>query len=271
VQKTLYISDLDGTLLNGSQALSARTVEIINSLTKRGMLFSYATARSYVTAAKVTGGFASSIPAIVYNGAFIIENGTGKRLLEKHFTEEESRYILNTVMEHGVYPIVYAFVEGRERFSYVVSLQSEGCKRFNKTRKGDLRDAPVSDTSELYRGEIFHFTCIDTPEKLYPLYCLLRERFECIYHVDIYSGDQWLEVQPPDVSKAEGVRALKRMLGCERVVCFGDGVNDIPMFEICDECYAVENAHHDLKKIATAVIPSNDRDGVALWLLENYK
>ena len=74
MQKTLYISDLDGTLLNSHQRLSSGTIEIINNLTKCGMSFSYATARSYVTAAKVTRGLASSIPAIVYNGAFIIES-----------------------------------------------------------------------------------------------------------------------------------------------------------------------------------------------------
>ncbi len=34
-------------------------------------------------------------------------------------------------------------------------------------------------------------------------------------------------------------------LGCEKVVAFGDGKNDIDMFELADEGYAVENAHED--------------------------
>ncbi len=38
------------------------------------------------------------------------------------------------------------------------------------------------------------------------------------------------------------------------------------MFELADESYAVQNAHEDLKKAATALIPSNDEDGVAKWL-----
>jgi hydroxymethylpyrimidine pyrophosphatase-like HAD family hydrolase len=56
------------------------------------------------------------------------------------------------------------------------------------------------------------------------------------------------------------------MLGCERLVVFGDGKNDIDLFELADEGYAVENAHEDLKKYAAAVIASNDEDGVAKWL-----
>ena len=60
------------------------------------------------------------------------------------------------------------------------------------------------------------------------------------------------------------------MLKCEKLIVFGDGKNDIDMFQIADESYAVANAHEELKKHATAVILSNDEDGVARWLEVNY-
>jgi len=53
------------------------------------------------------------------------------------------------------------------------------------------------------------------------------------------------------------------------VISFGDAVNDIPMFEISDECYAVQNAVDELKAIATGVIGSNEEDGVARWLMDH--
>lgn len=59
---------------------------------------------------------------------------------------------------------------------------------------------------------------------------------------------------------------MQVLLKCEKLVVFGDGKNDIDMFELADESYAVENAHEDLKRHATAIIPSNDDDGVAKWL-----
>lgn len=43
---TLYVSDLDGTLLRSNQKTSAYTNRTINELVEKGMLFSYATARS---------------------------------------------------------------------------------------------------------------------------------------------------------------------------------------------------------------------------------
>ena len=73
---------------------------------------------------------------------------------------------------------------------------------------------------------------------------------------------------PKEVSKKNGIIELKRILQCDRIVSFGDAINDIPMFQISDECYAVENAVSELKKIATGVIGSNQEDGVVKWLVE---
>ena len=56
-----------------------------------------------------------------------------------------------------------------------------------------------------------------------------------------------------------------------KVVSFGDAVNDIAMFQISDECDAVENARDELKHHATAVIGDHDEDAVALWLKAHYK
>ena len=118
---------------------------------------------------------------------------------------------------------------------------------------------------------MYYITCIDDEQKLYPLYKKLKKipLLNCIYQKDIYSGRQWLEIMSVDASKANAVMQLKELLQCEKVVCFGDGKNDISMFKAADECYAVENAVDELKRIATGVIQSNNSDGVARWLLEN--
>jgi len=42
------------------------------------------------------------------------------------------------------------------------------------------------------------------------------------------------------------------------------------MFKVSDECYAVENAIDELKKHASGIIMSNDKDGVVHWLEKNY-
>ena len=267
--RTLYVSDLDGTLLQSNQQTSEYTNTVINTLVNQGMIFSYATARSLITAKKVTKGIEAKIPLIVYNGAFVIDNRTEEILIANYFND--SIYsLLDDLFCHDVYPIVYAYIEGREKFSYVSELCTKGMKTFIDSRAGDIRVNEVGEMHNLKNGNIFYITCIDEPEKLKPLYEKYKEKYHCVYQTDIYTNDQWLEIMPPEASKSNAIRQLQAMLDCDKLIVFGDGKNDIDMFQMADESYAVANAHEDLIQYATEVILSNDEDGVAKWLEENW-
>ncbi len=269
-QKTLYLSDLDGTLLRADQTLSPFTRETLDALMKRGMLFSYATARSLTTATKVTAGLSQTLPAILFNGTFIMEPATGKRLVSNLFREEDARWLLDLLLSCGVYPVVNAFLDGEEKFFYCEGKESRGMELFLRERWNDKRRTPVSSPDALYRGEIFHIACMDESQTLAPLYERFKDQFPTVFYRDLYSGEMWLELHPNGATKADAMLALKKLLGCERVVCFGDGKNDISMFRAADECYAVENADEELKAIATGIIGSNGEDGVARWLSEHF-
>lgn len=267
--KTLYVSDLDGTLLTSAQTLSDYTVKTINDLAKKGLSFSYATARSFVTSHKVTEGLSDNIPVIVYNGTFILENSTGRILMSNYFDRADALRIGELLCKTGIQPIVYAYIDGQEKYSYVPHLINRETYEFVQTRK-DKRKTEVTE-EHLYDGEIFHFSCIGDKDRLFEAYNLLKNEFECVCYKEMYSGHQWLEIQPKGANKANAVIKLKEMLGCDRLVVFGDGVNDISMFEVSDECYAVENAVDELKALSDGVIGGNNDDGVAKWLAENYK
>ena len=60
-------------------------------------------------------------------------------------------------------------------------------------------------------------------------------------------------------------------MGFEKLVVFGDSLNDVSMFRIADEAYAVANAMEELKQIATGVIGSNEEDAVANMLKKRMK
>ena len=266
---TLYVSDLDGTLLRSDEKISEYTCSVINSLTEKGLIFSYATARSFMTAKKVTKGLVAKIPVIIYNGAFVIDNVTEKMLIENYF-DKTVYHLLDDLFRHNIYPTVYAFIDGREKFSFVPELCTPQMSDFLSSRR-DIRSNPVKTTDELTAGKIFYISCIGNPEKLEPFYEKYKTDFHCIYARDFYSKAQWLEIMPKNTSKANAVKELKKLLHCERVVAFGDGKNDLDMFQLADESYAVKNAHEDLKKYATDIILSNDEDGVAKWLELNIK
>lgn len=268
MKSTLFVSDLDGTLLNNSQALSRFTIDTVNKFTDLGYKFCYATARSNATASIVTDGICKNMPVIVYNGTFILENGSQRILKGNYFSDSDADRITNTLLEHGISPIVYAFIDNKERFSFVPDSINQMTDDFIATRDDPRKR--IATASQLLDGDVFHFTCIDESTKLLSAYEELKDYYDCVYHIDIYSNCPWLEIQPNGVSKARAVLDLKEMLGLERIVCFGDGVNDIPMFEIADECYAVKNAHESLKRIATGIIDTNENDGVARWIENRF-
>ena len=76
---------------------------------------------------------------------------------------------------------------------------------------------------------------------------------------------------PQNTSKAHAIEQLKKIYHYDHLVVFGDGENDIDMFQLADESYAVDNAHEKLKAIATQVIQSNNEDGVAHFLKQTFK
>ena len=121
----LYVSDLDGTLLRSNETTSEYTNQIINSLVDKGMFFAYATARSLITAKKVTQGIYAKIPLIVYNGAFVIDNVTENILIANYF-DDSVYFVLDDLFHHGVYPIVYAYIDDKEKFSFVPELCTQG-------------------------------------------------------------------------------------------------------------------------------------------------
>lgn len=266
--KTLYLSDLDGTLLNSACRITPFTAETINLLCENGILFSFATARSRSTTLKVTKGIECSLPVIVYNGVFTVEYKSGKMLCSNFFSDGDSREILSALLGAEIGPIVYSVTNGQEKFSYLLNDLSPAAVEFVTSRTNDRRDNPVAHRSELLNGETFYFTCIDKAENLRPLYEQFKDRFRCVYSKDIYTGEQWLEIMPSGATKAQAALKLKAALGCGRLVAFGDSENDLDLFAVADECYAVENAVPELKARATAVIGSNNEDAVAKFLLQ---
>ncbi len=266
--KTLYISDLDGTLLTKEERISEYSIGLINEMISDGLPFTYATARSINTALKATAGLHNDLPAIFYNGALIANPVTGEILGCEAFDRSQTEYLISAIERYGVPPLVYARQNGKERVSFLVGKENEGMKRYLSRREGDPRLNPVSDKEELFQGDIFYLTFIADKTKLDAFYDEAKRgaHFSVIYTQETYQEDYWLEIMPSGATKASAALRLKSMLGFDRLVCFGDGVNDLAMFDVADEKYAVMNAHDDLKKKATDVIGYCEEDGVAKWL-----
>lgn len=268
---TLYITDLDGTLLDRKDRVPEFSARALNGLIQQGLKLTCATARSWSSARKVTAGVEFRLPAAVYNGAFLVDPQTGERLREHCFSRQEAGLIQEVLSKNGVSPLVYAFVDGKERVSWQPSQENEGVSYYLGNRRGDGRFRSVETDEELYEGRAFYYTCIGEREALLPVWEEIRdwEGHTVTFQQELYRPEWWLEIMPQEATKAHAAKELKALLGCEKLVVFGDAVNDLPLFQAADLCYAVENAVPELKAAATGIIGSSEENGVARWLLEH--
>lgn len=77
-EKTLYLTDLDGTLLAPQGIVSDFTQTHLNALLDRGLPLSCATARTAASAAPILRALHFSLPLILLNGSCLYHLGTGR-------------------------------------------------------------------------------------------------------------------------------------------------------------------------------------------------
>lgn len=272
MDRILYVSDLDGTLLNRKSKISKYTADTINSLIEEGMIFTYATARSLYSALPVTTGLITNIPVIIYNGCAIVNAKTREVLYQQGFTNSQVQDIQEKMKQYSLHPFVYAYINGMEKVTYNKLYVNEGMSYYLSKRVEDPRFMAI-DSDDVYDGEVFYFTCIGTRVELEPLYLAIKDThdYRVIFHQELYREEYWLEIMPAKATKANAILELKKLLQVDKVVSFGDAINDIAMFSISDTSVAVGNAVSQLKELASEVIESNEEDGVAKWLKKHVK
>ena len=270
--RILYVSDLDGTLMRNDETISAYTERTLNELIEEGLAFTYATARSVESARTITGGLRLKLPVVTRNGTVLADNSTGRHLEKALFTEEEVRLLKELLPELPEYGFVSCFIGDEMIKTYIPGKHTPGMEKYLRKNEHDTRLRPAADPGSMFIGQPGYVTLIDDREKIAPIYERVRNYpgWECLFQKDTYWDEYWLEICPQNCTKARAILKLKEAFGFEKLVVFGDSVNDLSMFRSADESYAVANAIDELKEAATAVIGSNEEDAVADFLKAGF-
>lgn len=273
MKKTLFITDLDGTLLNSDCALSENTRQIINSLTSKGVCFSVATARTIMSVQNILEGLELTAPAVLMTGVCLYDMGKREYIHCNYINESSVRRFCDIVKgAESISPYIYTIREN-ELCVYCEHMENENAKAFAEERrkKYGKRFVMLKSFDELDPRDVLYFVICAKKELIDPYYEKLKgdDDLYYSYYRDIYDTSiYYLEICSSKASKAGGIRYLRENYGFTQIHCFGDNNNDIPMFKESDYCYAVENALPEVKAIATEVIASNNDDGVALKMKE---
>ena len=239
--KTLYVSDLDGTLLDNDSQLSPGTIDTLNHIIgKQGGLFTVATARTPATVVPLMQQVHATLPFIVIGGAAMwnfIYRRHGSMLHTHHYgplSPQEERFV--AARQH--LPLKKFFLgDGDYRNSADEALLIFSMNKYAvlKTLAEDLR-ANVPTCSVM------------------------------VYHDNFDPSEGYLEIFTAGTSKAGAIRLLAHEVGAQRIVVFGDNRNDIAMMQAADHSVAVGNAFPEVKAAASEVIGLNTADSVARWI-----
>lgn len=271
--KTLYISDLDGTLLLPDATLGDETIRIINELIRQGMYFTAATARTAASAEKILERLEINVPCVLMNGVCVYDLKEKCYISAEKIGQDAVGRLIDIIHRRGLSGFMFS-VKDNALFTRYENSSSPNAVSFieERVRKYGKRFDRVADFSE-YTADAVYYSLSDVEDKLRGVFDELSaiKSLRTEFYRDVYNENYWyLEVCAAAASKSHAVKKLLDSYGFDKIICFGDNLNDLPMFETSDECYAVANAREEVKRRATAVIKSNTDNGVATWLEKNF-
>ncbi|MCL2409754.1 MAG: Cof-type HAD-IIB family hydrolase, partial [Oscillospiraceae bacterium] len=118
LKNTLFISDLDGTLLNRNAELSEYTANTLNRLIDRGMQFSIATARTADSAIQIMSRVNLNLPVILMNGALIYDTQRQSYIKTIKIEREAVSAIIGIIKKHAINGFMYGIRDNKAAFYY---------------------------------------------------------------------------------------------------------------------------------------------------------
>lgn len=275
--RVLYVSDLDGTLLDPHTRVTPASASMLNEAIGRGALFTVATARTPATVVDLLRDVEMRLPAVVMTGAALFHFADHSFSRVRCFPPGVVERMLRLYRRHGVATFIYTINTDRLDVFHIGELnQFEKCFIAERCNSPVKRfHVPASGESVLPGGldnTVLLFS-VQPWERAHALYEEMKSSgLPCTplcYH-DAF-GPDWgeLEMFGPQTSKAAAVEAIASDTGASRIVAFGDNVNDMTLFRLADEGIAVANAIPELKEMASEVIGSNAEDAVASFILNH--
>jgi 5-amino-6-(5-phospho-D-ribitylamino)uracil phosphatase len=271
-KEILYISDLDGTLLQPDSTFPDDYKKRLNRLINMGLRFTIATARNYDSAHPILKGLNLNLPVVLFNGVYLADFNTGNILEHSDFIKPEVvQSMLELALPQDIDPFIYTF--GKKHQLYYINASNPGSQAYIKSLEGDERLCKVPRFDFQDEEKISGFLLIDTQERLESIYKSMYKKY--FDHLNLYFAEDvsmkgffWLQSFHQEASKGNMVKILakKMQVSLENVVVFGDYLNDIDMFRISGHAVAMGNALQEVKDSANEIIGSNAQGAVLKYL-----
>lgn len=259
----LFVSDIDGTLIDDNGQISTGTVEAIRRAHDSGVKFMLATGRMHYGATRVWQEIGLDIPMIASQGAVIFNPMDGRFIRKRKLPKDKVMKLIDFAESRGLYMHIYTdkgFCYNRYR---KFTTLYENNSHTKGTLAEDIRSAVEDEGS--YKFLVVEHSA-DMPA--------LQSECEKLFGDEMTvtrSTPAMLEFLDKGVSKGQAVIDFAEMYGIkkEEIACCGNELNDVTMIRAAGIGLAVANASEVLKCEADGIIPSNNDEGVR-WAIEKY-
>ena len=267
----LLALDIDGTMLNSSSYLTARTKEAIKSLKSKGYQVTLVSGRRPMLMLDYARELEITAPIVSFNGA-LIYSAEEMQILERTAIP---LYLVSELM------VSWSNEDIGMRISTGALLGVQNyCVGKLSVKSNNLLPAQMANPDDDLR--IDSSLAIDfDPMRLmvggsFELTSRAKELAEeaisvgnlTVFHTQDYDGTWYFEILPSGVTKAKGLDTVCKLLGIsmQETIAIGDQKNDIEMIKASGLGIAMGNAVAELKDVADAVIGHHDEDGLAAYL-----
>ena len=232
----LIVSDIDGTLTNSNQELSAENRKAIEYFKSEGGIFTIATGRLSDYFREKEFEKLINCPAIMLNGAAIYDFKTDEFIYSKKFQDD--------FLE--IYKEILAFKKfNKIDFCFI-----------NKTRNS--QDIDVGNCKDLCKI----VTVVEDEQTALDLCEILEDKFSKTHEV-FRTWSTGVEVLPKGATKGNCVEFLRKHLkNIKTVAGIGDFENDISLLEKSDVSFAPQNAIEELKQKADYIVSHHNNNAI---------
>ncbi|WP_174189350.1 HAD family hydrolase [Nocardia barduliensis] len=258
----MVATDVDGTLIDHDERVTARTKAAVGALIADGVPFVLATGRPPRWIDPVVQGLGYAPLCVCGNGAVIYDSATD-RVLTSMTLDVPTLAWLADVAEQALPGCGLAAERVGESAHDAVTPQFVSSPLYEhawlnpddtSVAREEVIDAPAIKMLIRLPGA----RSSDMRTVLAPL---IGERADITYSTE----HGLIELSAPGITKAAGLAVVAQRLGVDEgtIVAFGDMPNDVPMLTMAGHGVAMRNAHPEALAAADEIAESNSDDGVA--------
>lgn len=274
--------DMDGTLLNASQQVTAENIAAIKKAQSQGVEVLIATGRSFQEASFVLANTELECPMICVNGAEV--RAVNKEIMTVNVLEKSIvASVIEILHKNDVYFEVYTnkgsyTTDENKAISIIVDIFASANpdvdpQKIMKGAKERLTKGLVHKIE--HYEELFH----SKEEKIYKLLAFsldkdsLKNAEEALLVMEgiavAASGKSNLEITSVNAQKGLALEAYVKARGIslKETMAIGDNYNDLSMFKLAGRAVAMGNASDQIKAQCDIVTLTNEESGVAKAIL----